>query len=351
MPGGVIESRSDAGRTIIVFRVADNLFGVDVENITEVIEPTHITRVPLVNNTILGAINVRGLIVPVIDMSRRLYDCEMTVTASARIFICEVTDDGETVKIGGMVDAVVSVNDIAEVDISDSPEFGSKLRSEFISGVGKADDRFIMLLDMHRVFDIDDLSNQAMPDVYGDENLAIKSQELDDESVKRVLNTMNEEVSVEKQTYILFAIGSETYGVDMGRVQEVVRVGEMERLPNAMPFMKGVMNIRGVAVPLVDMRLRCALPEKDYTADTSVLIIHAFDVPVGLIVDDVTDVLEIPVTAVQDTFHYSAQIDRDFISGIAGMAGKFIVLVNTDRILTDEEFKKLKKMQADTITG
>jgi purine-binding chemotaxis protein CheW len=342
-----IEKGRDTIRTLIVFRVADNLFGIEVEYITEVIEQAHITRVPLVSEIIRGTINVRGVIVPVIDMCRRLYDCEMSIGKSTRIFISRVRDGAETMMIGGMVDEVVMAVDIADADISDSPEFGSKLRPDFIKGVAKTDDRFIVLLDMDRVFEIDDLSNQSIKDVHVDENLAIKSLEYEDDSAKGMLKKIDEEESVEKKSYILFSIGNETYGVDVKRVQEVVKIGAMERLPNAMPFVKGIMNIRGIPIPLVDMRIRCALPEKEYTPDTSVMVINVADIPVGLIVDDVTNVLEIPISAVQDTFHYSAQIERDFISGIAEVMNKFIVLVDTKKILTDEEFENIKSIETD----
>src|SRR4030042_6540451 len=112
-----------------------------------------------------------------------------------------------------------------------------------------------------------------------------------------------------------------------------------------MTFMKGIMNVRSTPVPLVDMRVRCGRPEKKYTTDTAVLVINAGVIPVGLIVDRVMDVMEIPAEVIRDTLHYSAQIERDFISGIAELDGKFTVLVNVDRILTDEELENLKRMK------
>ncbi|MBN1495773.1 MAG: chemotaxis protein CheW [Spirochaetes bacterium] len=341
------ESDVKGNRTIIVFRVADNLFGIDVEHIREIIEPTRITRVPLVNRTILGAINVRGLIVPIIDLCKRLYDCERTDSKTSRIFICEAKDGAESVMIGGMVDAVVSVADLSDGDMSESPDFGSKLRPDFIRCAAKIDGQYIMLLDVDRVFDIEELGKLAVQDVNAAENLAIKSEEYEEEGLKDVLGHADIKVSEDRGSYIQFSIGDELYGVDVKRVQEVVKIGSLERIPNALPFLKGVMNIRGTATPLVDMRLRCSLPEKEYTEDTPVMVINVKDIPVGLVVDDVTNILEIPSAAVQDTFHYSAQIDRDFISGLAEISDKFVILVNVDRILSDEEFTDLKNHEAD----
>lgn len=342
-----IEKGWNDGRTVIVFRVADNLFGVDVEKIREVIEPTRITRVPLVSRAILGAINVRGLIVPVIDMCRRLYECEIAPGKTTRIFICEARGGAEIFLIGGMVDAVVTVSDLTDTDIIESPEFGSRLRPDFIKSAVKIDGRFIMLLDMDRVFDIDELTKLATQEVRAAESLAIKPEEYEEEIFEEVLGGRGAEASVEKKSYIQFSIGNESYGIDVKRVREVVKIGSVERMPNAMPFVKGVMNIRGTATPLVDMRLRCALPEKEYGEDTPVMVIQIKGIPVGLVVDDVTNILEVPVTSVQDTFHYSAQIDRDFISGLVEVSDRFVVLVNVDRILTDEEFSNLKASEAN----
>lgn len=346
---GPLDREQDAGRTFIVFRVADNLFGVSIESIREIIEPAHITRVPLASDVIKGIINVRGVIIPMIDLCKRLYNSEMKQSGDSRIFICEIKDRADTALIGGLVDAVVSVIDIDNMELSDSPEFGSKLRPDFIKCVGRMHDRFVMLLDLARVFDVDDLvALHAIRGTYKDKNLDISSREYNEEATKGILNKQGKEESIKKTNYILFKIDDERYGVGMDRVIEIVRVEKMERLPNSMPFMKGIMNIRNAAVPLVDMRLRCGLPEKAYTADTRVLVINTGGCRVGLVVDTVSAVMEIRADAVQDTLHYSAQIDRDFILGIAEVDNRFTVLVNVDRILTDDELQGLKRMEEET---
>jgi purine-binding chemotaxis protein CheW len=344
-PKGPVDSGLDAGKTFIVFRAADNLFGVNIESIREVIEPVHITRVPLMSDVIKGIINIRGVIVPTLDMCKRLYDAEIKMSQNSRIFICETKEGSETSLLGGLVDEVVSVNDMSDMELSDSPEFGSKMRADFIKCVGKVNNHFVMLLDMARVFDINDLALHALKNAYQEKSLDFGSRPYDEEAMKGILKTQEQEESASKTHYILFALNNEKYGIDMGRVLEVVRIENMERLPNAMTFMKGIMNIRNNPVPLIDMRLRCGLPEKTYTSDTAVLIVNTGGIPVGLIVDSVSDVMEISEESVKDTLHYSVQIERDFISGIAELDGKFIVLVNVDRILTDDELENLKRME------
>jgi purine-binding chemotaxis protein CheW len=344
-PQGPVDSGHDSGRTFIVFRAAENLFGVNIESIKEVIEPVHITRVPLVSSVIEGIINVRGIIIPTIDMCKRLYDSELTMSKNSRIFICEIKDGTDVALVGGLVDEVVSVNDMSDMELLESPDFGSKMRIDFIKSVGKVNNHFVMLLDMSRVFDINDLSLHALKDAYQEKSLDFGSRGFEEEAMKSILDAREKEELENKAHYILFALNDERYGIAMGRVLEVVRIENMERLPNAMPFMKGLMNVRNTPVPLIDMRLRCGLPEKKYTADTAVLIVNVGGIPAGLIVDCVLDVMEIAAESVRDTFHYSAQIERDFISGIVELEGKFIVLVNIDRILTDDELENLKRME------
>ncbi len=341
------ERGHDTGRTFIIFRVADNLFGVNIENIREVIEPVHITRVPLASDVINGIINIRGIIIPTIDLCRRLYDSEMKLSGESRIFICEIKDGTDTVLIGGLVDAVVSVIEIDDMELSDRPEFGSKLNPDFVKCVGRMHDRFVMLLDMARVFDIDDPALHTFRETYKGKNPDTDSHEYKEKAINGILNKREKEESEEKTRYILFTIGTEQYGVGIDRVLEVVRVEKTGHLPNAMPFMKGIMNIRNTAVPLVDMRLRCGLPEKAITADTAVLVINTGGYRVGLVVDTVSAVIEFQRDTVQDTFHYSAQIDRDFISGIAEVDNRYTVLVNVDRILTDNELQNCKRVMEE----
>jgi len=145
------------------------------------------------------------------------------------------------------------------------------------------------------------------------------------------------------QQFVTFIIGDETYGVEILTVQEIIGMIPITPIPNSLNFMKGVINLRGAVVPVVDMRLKFGMEEKQYTEFTVILIVEIKKKLVGMIVDAVSDVLGIPVHEIQDTPHYAAKIDIDYIKGIGKNGDDLIIILDVDKILTTEEFSKLQK--------
>ncbi|MDY6934138.1 MAG: chemotaxis protein CheW [Spirochaetota bacterium] len=147
----------------LTFHLGDELYGFKVNNIREVIEYNQIssvTQIPLVPEYIKGVINLRGEVVPVIDLSMRFYNHMNEITRRTCIVMIEVEDEGEIILVGAMIDAVNAVVDILPDDIESTMGFGAKIRSDFISGIGKIDDdKFVILLNLNRVLNIDDISN------------------------------------------------------------------------------------------------------------------------------------------------------------------------------------------------
>ena len=105
-----------------------------------------------------GVINLRGRVVPVIDLAVRFGRSRSQVTARSCIVIVEAQQNGEQHDLGVVVDAVSAVADIADADIEPAPSFGAKLRSDFITGMGKLNEKFVILLDVSRVLSLDELS-------------------------------------------------------------------------------------------------------------------------------------------------------------------------------------------------
>jgi len=156
-------------------------------------------------------------------------------------------------------------------------------------------------------------------------------------------------VSVNNQTqsrdaqgqYVTFRIGDETYGIDVGRAQEVLNMTGITRVPNTMPFMKGVMDLRGKIVPLVDMRIKFSLPEKDYDKSTVIIIVQVRGLIIGMIVDSVSDVINMTSAEIQNTPHFTREIERDSVVGISRVNGELIIVLDVDSILTEQEIAQI----------
>ena len=146
----------------------------------------------------------------------------------------------------------------------------------------------------------------------------------------------NGKARIEKQ-YVTCTIAGDTYGVDVSCIQEVTGMNEVAKVPNSKPFMKGVLDLRGTVIPLVDMRLRFGFEEKKYDAATAVLIAEVKDKYVGMIVDSVSDVISFPAESIQEPFHYAVKVEADCVTGIVSGAKGIIVLLDVGKILNPDE--------------
>jgi purine-binding chemotaxis protein CheW len=145
-------------RQYLTFRLGQEVFGIDVAKVREVLDLTTITAIPRTPEFMRGVINLRGTVVPVVDL-RLCFD--MTKTESTRntcIVVVEVMLDQESAVIGALADSVEEVIDLEPEQIEAAPRIGTRIRTDFIRGMGKRDAQFIMILDIDRVFSADELA-------------------------------------------------------------------------------------------------------------------------------------------------------------------------------------------------
>ena len=142
----------------LTFKLGDEIFSLDVAKVREILDFTTITKVPRTPDFMRGVINLRGSVVPVIDMRLKFGMSGTEKTVNTCIVVVEVGLEGETIILGALADSVQEVIDLDPDQIEPAPKIGTKLRTDFIKGMGKHDSRFIMILDVDRVFSSDELS-------------------------------------------------------------------------------------------------------------------------------------------------------------------------------------------------
>lgn len=145
----------------LTFTLGEEQYAVEVGTVREVLEFTEITRVPRTREYMKGVINLRGSVVPVVDLRRKFGLAEADATVDTSIVVLELDLGDEAVIVGTVADSVQEVVSIDEGQIEPSPKIGTRIESEFIKGIGKQDDRFVIILDMDRVFSEAELSNVA----------------------------------------------------------------------------------------------------------------------------------------------------------------------------------------------
>ena len=133
--------------------------------------------------------------------------------------------------------------------------------------------------------------------------------------------------------YLTFRLGDEEYGVEILRVQEIKGYSTVTPIPNMPAYLKGVMNLRGTIVPVVDLRVKFSMARADYTQFTVIIVVTVGTKVMGLIVDAVSDVLNIPKGDVQATPDFGGQVDARYINGMAKTGDKLVVLLDIDRVM------------------
>jgi purine-binding chemotaxis protein CheW len=152
---------SDTTNQFLTFTLGEEVFALDISSVREVLEYTTITKVPRTPEYIRGVINLRGRAVPVVDVRLKFGMPETARTVDTCIIIVEVTLGGEETVLGALADSVKEVMDIEPQDIEPAPKLGTSIKADFILGIGKRGEDFILLLDINKVFTDDDLAQLA----------------------------------------------------------------------------------------------------------------------------------------------------------------------------------------------
>jgi purine-binding chemotaxis protein CheW len=149
----------------LTFKLDQELFAVDIGKVREVLEFTTMTKVPRTPDFMRGVINLRGNVVPVVDMRLKLGLTMTEKTVDTCVVISEVSVDGENTVLGALVDSVQEVLDLDASQVAPPPHLGSRIDASVIRGMGRRDEQFIMILDLDRVFTSEDLraSGAALP--------------------------------------------------------------------------------------------------------------------------------------------------------------------------------------------
>ncbi len=156
----IAEAEKDiSGEQYLTFREGNELYGIGINNIKEVLNYINVRTIPLTPGYIKGILNLRGNLLPVIDLSFHFYKRSSEITKSSSIIVVEQNYDEDTMQIGLLVDAVNEVIFIPEDSIEARPDFGTKIRSDFIKGVGKLKSKYIIILNLSSFINMDELSN------------------------------------------------------------------------------------------------------------------------------------------------------------------------------------------------
>ena len=143
--------------------------------------------------------------------------------------------------------------------------------------------------------------------------------------------------ATEAREYLTFSLGREEYGVDILKVQEIRGYDTVTTIPDTPVFVKGVFNLRGTIVPVIDMRLKFDLTKATYDASTVMIILNVADRVVGMVVDGVSDVLALRREEIRPAPELGRSLDAEFVTGIGTVENRMLILVDIERLMTSSD--------------
>ncbi len=144
--------------------------------------------------------------------------------------------------------------------------------------------------------------------------------------------------------YLTFVLDNEIYGIQILRVREIIGLMDITNVPQTPDHMKGVINLRGKVIPVIDLRLKFSMQEEDHTQETCVIVVEVDSTSIGIIVDSVSEVSDISGNEIEDAPRFGQGIDTNFIMGLGKVKDKIIILLEIESVLSADELVMVEEM-------
>jgi len=316
-------------RQLVSFTVASEEYAIPIENIQEIVQiPERITKVPNSEQSIIGIMNLRDKILPLASLRKLFGFPEEKLTEQSRIVVLSMG----SLSVGIVVDSVREVLRVSESLIEPVPSIILKDEKNFeISEISRLNEgkRLVSIISVSNLFKHKDIK-EALTSVEAERNMG-KSNE-------------NEEMPEEEEQFVVFKLDNQEYAAPIESVQEIVRIPEeLTHVPKTPDFVEGVINLRGNVLPVIDLRKRFDLQEKQRDEHQRIMVFVINDVSVGFIVDSVSEVLKIPKSVIQKSPELSGEQLKIF-TRVANLEkqGRIIQIIEPKELLNKEELRKLE---------
>jgi len=158
-------------------------------------------------------------------------------------------------------------------------------------------------------------------------------------------------VAAKAGKYLTFKLGAEEFGLEILKVQEIIGMMKVTKVPRAPHFIRGVINLRGKVIPVVDLRTKFGMAGKEDTERTCIIVVQVThpggNVTMGTIVDDVSEVLDVQTEQIEPTPSFGSSVDTDFILGMGKIGPKVIMLLDIDRVLSGAQVASIENLAED----
>ncbi len=322
-----IEMRQEdlSERQLVTFNLGSDEFGVDIINVREIIRLTEVTHIPQAPSYVEGVCNLRGSILPVIDGRDRLGMPRRPSDSSTRVLVLDV---GGTLT-GMVVDRVSEVLRVSSTAIEAPPAVIQDMDMDFLNGMVKLDDgkRIIMALNISSIVtasQIEDIKQEALSMAATRADSALKTE-------------------IEEDQLVTFFLDEEEYAFDIMNVKEIIRVQQITAVPNIAEYIEGVVTIRKLLLPIINMRLFFGLDNIAINDKSRIIIVDLGQMSVGFRVDKVSEVISIDRSVIEPPPRIFSDEEAGQIRGVAKLndGKRLLMCLDASKMLPAEVIQKL----------
>jgi purine-binding chemotaxis protein CheW len=315
---------------LVTFSLDGVEFGLDIDRVQEITHRSEITPVPGSPSFILGVINLRGLIIPVIDSRIRFHLAPQNTTSKTRIVVLKLAS-GPT---GLQVDSVAEVVRLEDHVIRETPPLVAGIRSEYLAGMVTVGTRLITLIHLEKLLDSTELSRRAEMEELG---MAGTFSDLSDED--------DEDLEADGRPYVTFRLGSESFGIALHEVEEIVELPAVTKVPDAPDYVLGVICLRDQVMPLVDLSEILSIQQGTSERKRDMVVLLSFgSAKIGVVVDEIQEILQVQEGQTLPPPQTLSEAERDHLEGVLLQPGRMVSLINVLKIITGDDQAKIAAM-------
>lgn len=150
----------------------------------------------------------------------------------------------------------------------------------------------------------------------------------------------------DEQQLVVFELSGESYGVDIGAVNTIIRMQDITEIPRSPEFVEGVINLRGSIIPVIDLRMRFGLPQGEATKASRIVVVEAVGQMIGLVVDAVTETMRLADGSIEPPSPIVTSVDSEYVRGVGKLENRLVILLDLDKVLSSSDVETLRSAEA-----
>jgi purine-binding chemotaxis protein CheW len=328
--GGNLAKELVPSGQLVTFTLDGVEFGFDIDRVKEITPRTDICPVPGSPSFILGVINLRGMIIPVIDARQRFHLPPTEPTAKTRIMVLDLAGEAT----GIQVDAVSEVVHLEDFTLRETPPLVAGIQAEYLAGIVTVGNRLITLIHLHKLLDSSEFAEREalQADVAMGTGLALGMEGAGG----------GEEGRVDERPFVTFALGRESFGIALQMVEEIIELPPVTKVPDAPDYVLGVICLRDQVLPLVDLTQILSVDGADAERKAEMVVLVTFgSASIGVVVDSIQEILRVTDDQILPAPQTLSPTETEHLEGVVLQDDRMVALINVLKIITGDDQEKI----------